>query len=333
NNREHYIGLKPLFANDAVDMQSKPQFEVIYLDKHTLSKETLSYALIEEETRWHWRSTTDSWEYYKTYHDGGIIQKGKLNTLSDKGLSLSLDTLDWGSYRLEIYDNNKTKTSYRFSSGYEQSSSKSSPDRLPLSIDKQSFKVGDSLTTHIKSKFTGPIMVMVAHHNIVETQTVQALAGEEIEVTFEVKDSWGSSAYILATAFRSQSKKLGANRAIGVVPFMIHHPEKALNLSLIHPKKSASNTAITVKIQSDKEALAKTMFTLSLVDEGILNLTKYQTPDPLEYFLGQQKLGIEIRDIYADLIQARGTHGKFNVGAEIWMKPYRAKLCPISVKS
>ncbi|MDQ7085372.1 MAG: MG2 domain-containing protein [Sulfurovum sp.] len=99
NNREHYIGLKPLFANDAVDMQSKPQFEVIYLDKHTLSKETLSYALIEEETRWHWRSTTDSWEYYKTYHDGGIIQRVSSNTLSDKGLSLSLDTLDWGSYR------------------------------------------------------------------------------------------------------------------------------------------------------------------------------------------------------------------------------------------
>lgn len=315
NNREAYIGIKPLFDNASVDMESKPSFEVIYLKNRLLFAKSLEYEVIEEQTHWHWRSTTDSWEYYKTYSDAGVIVKGKIEALASEPLGLKLSKLDWGSYRLKIFDDNGTVSSYRFSSGYEESSTKSSPDRLPVAISKQSYRVGDILKVNIQSKFTGPIMVSIAHHNIVESKTLEAKAGKDLEVSFEVADSWGSSAYVLATAFRSQSKKLGANRAIGVVPFRIEHPEKVLNLRLEHPKKVTSNSIVSVKIISKEARASQTQLTLAGVDEGVLNLTSYKTPNPLEYFFGQQKLGIEIRDIYAQLIETKGTRGKFNVGA------------------
>ncbi len=315
-NKSAYIGLKQNFLNHSVNMDSSPTFDLIYLKNTNLAQQELNYQLIKETTHWHWHSKGNSWEYYKTYSDDQIMDNGIVTTSAVEPVSLKLKKLDWGSYRLEIKDGSDAITSYRFSSGYEQSSSKSSPDRLPVSIDKQTYKVGDKLRINITPKFNGPIVVYIAHHNIVESKTINAVSGENAELSFEVSEKWGSSAYVLATAFRAQSKNLGANRAIGIVPIQIMHPEQEIKLSIEHTKKTEANKKLKVTISAKETGNLKTNFTLAAVDQGVLNLTAYKVPDPIEYFLGQQKLGIEIRDIYAQLIQARGAHAKFNVGSD-----------------
>ena len=79
-NKDRYIGLKPNFKNDAVDMDASAKFELVYLQNRKLASSTLHYELIEEQTHWHWRSSGDSWEYYKTYSDDTVIQKGTVKT-------------------------------------------------------------------------------------------------------------------------------------------------------------------------------------------------------------------------------------------------------------
>lgn len=318
-NKNAYIGIKPNFDNHAVDMDVSAKFDVVYLKNRALASSSLNYELIEEKTRWHWRSNGDSWEYYKTYSDDNVIQKGTMQSNVNEPVALQLQKLDWGSYRLVIKDDDETITSYRFTSGYEESNSKSSPDRLPVSIDKQSYRVGDTLRVSIQPKFSGPIVVYIAHNDLIESKTIQAKAGKRSTISFKVKKNWGSSAYVLATAFRAQSKKLGANRAVGIAAIKISHPEKELDISLKHVTKTASNTNVKVTVVSKKSANKKTHFTLAAVDEGVLNLTAFRAPAPAEYFLGKRKLGIEIRDMYADLIKARGAHAQFNVGSDAEM--------------
>ena len=315
-NKDTYIGLKPNFSNDAVDMGVAAKFDVVYLKNRKPAPSMLQYELIEEQTHWHWRSNGDGWEYYKTYSDDAVIQKGTLQTNGNEPAALELSKLDWGSYRLILKDDNETISSYRFTSGYEESNSKSSPDRLPVSIDKQSYILGDTLYVSIQPKFSGPIVVYIAQNDLLESKTIEARSGERSTITFRVKENWGSSAYVLATAFRAQSKKLGANRAVGIAAIKIAHPEKVLDMTLKHVKKSTSDSTVKVIVTSKKAANTKTHFTLAAVDEGILNLTAFKVPDPSAYFLGQRKLGIEIRDMYADLIKTRGAHAQFNVGSD-----------------
>lgn len=319
DDKSAYIGIKPNFDQDAIDMEAYPSFDVAYIKNSKLSKGKLQYRLIKEKSTWNWRSNNGDWEYYRTYRDSGDISKGTISANGMNPSSLRLDKLDWGSYRLWISDGNNIST-YRFSSGYEQSASKSSPDRLPIAIDKKSYKVGDTLRVNIKPKFTGPVLVSIANHNIIESRTVDMIAGKDTEVTFKVSNDWGSSAYVLASAFRAQSSTLGANRAIGVAPIEIKHPEQVIKLSLEHPKRVKSSSKVQIKIISAEAAGTTTDLTLAAVDEGILNLTDFKTPNPTKYFFGQQKLGIEIRDIYANLIRARGAHAKFDVGSDEMLK-------------
>ena len=320
-DKSAYIGLKPLFDDNAIDRNAKAKFRLIYLKKGKCVRKKLSYRVIEENAHWHWRSSNNGdWEYYKTYSDSSVLVKGTQLTSSKGAVVLTLNRLDWGNYRIEFKDDEGIITTYRFTSGYDQGNSKASPDKLPLKLDKKSYRVGDILQVHITSKFSGVVEVLIGHHKIIQKKRIFIKRGEDKSVPFKVKKSWGNSAYVLATVFRGGSTKLGANRAIGVAHIEVIHSEQRLNLKLSHKKRTHSSSTLKVDIHCKEAKGVKTYVTLSLVDEGVLNLTNYQTPNPIKYFLGQQKLGLEIKDIYGNLIEEKGASAKFNVGAGDMLK-------------
>ena len=314
-NRENYIGIKPLFKDDAIDLDDKAKFNIIYLHNTKATAKKLSYKIQEEIVDWNWRIDSKGyWDYYKTYTLGRIVEKGEIN-VSQKPTLLKLNKLNWGDYKLEISDNNGTISSYIFSSGYEGSRSKTSPDRLPISIDKKSYKVGDTLVVNIKPKFKGPIDIFIANNEILEKKSINSNGKDSIKVSFEVGKNWGSSAYVLATAFRSQSKKLGASRAVGLAHIKIDRSDKIANISLSNPKKVKSKSNIELTVEAKDMANQKAALKISAVDEGILALTNYKIPSPIDYFFAQQRLGLEIKDLYSNIIKTVGEHAEFKVGA------------------
>jgi uncharacterized protein YfaS (alpha-2-macroglobulin family) len=313
-HRSAYIGIKPLFENHAVDMDSLPRFDLVYLKQARSVPSTLHYRLIQEEVYWNWRSGgDDDWEYYKTYSDHKEIAKGTINTAQNS--QLTLERLDWGSYRLEVFDTSGTLSTVRFSSGYEERASKASPDKLPLSTDKQQYHPGETIRLHITPKFTGPLLVMIANHRILERREVMGKEEVPLDLSFEIQDSWGSSLYLLATAFRAQKRELGATRAIGIAHVAVDDPAKRITLTLSHPARIQSNSTLTVTAHATTPLTQESYLTLSAVDKGVLGLTQYQHPDPAAYFYGQQTLGLRIRDVYGELIKAMGAHASFEVGA------------------
>jgi uncharacterized protein YfaS (alpha-2-macroglobulin family) len=313
-HRPAYIGIKPLFENHAVDMDSQARFDLVYLKKAQPTPTTLHYRLIQEEVFWNWRSGNgDDWEYYKSYSDHREIAKGTLDTAQNS--QLTLERLDWGSYRLEVRDTAGAISTVRFSSGYEERTSKASPDKLPLSTDKQQYHPGETIRLHIMPKFTGPILVMIANHRILERREHIATEGEPLELTFTIQKSWGSSLYLLATAFRAQRPDLGASRAIGVTHIAVGDPASKIGLTLSHPARIQSNSILTVTAHTTTPLTQESYLTLSAVDKGVLGLAHYQQPDPAAYFYGQQTLGLRIRDVYGELIKAMGAHASFEVGA------------------
>jgi uncharacterized protein YfaS (alpha-2-macroglobulin family) len=315
-DKSGYIGIKPLFDNHSIDRNKPARFDLVYLHRGKAVPAELRYRLIQEEVEWNWRQKDDGggWEYYRTYRDQETVTNGTV-TLGAQPAPLSLATLPWGSYRLEIEDNNGIHSSYRFSSGYEESISRASPDRLPVAVDKQSYHPGETVRVNITPKFSGPVTVSVANHRLLTTQTTQATAGQPLEMAFDIDPAWGGSAYILATAFRAQSAKLGADRAIGVAHIAIQDPSKQIALTLRAPKRIRARESLTVHLQTRTQSTRPVYVTLAAVDTGVLGLTQYQTPDPIDFFFGQRKLGVKIRDLYGDLIKTMGAHAQFDVGA------------------
>jgi len=61
----------------------------------------------------------------------------------------------------------------------------------------------------------------------------------------------------------------------------------------------------------------KAYVTIAAVDVGILNLTRYEPPKPDEWYFGQRRLGLEIRDLYGRLIDGSlGATGRLRTGGD-----------------
>ncbi len=316
NDKYGYIGIKPNFKYDAVDLNLKPSFNVVYVKNSKAVSAKVHYRVVEEEREWNWsyNNEDDTWDYYVTYNDSYEVSKGDLN-LQAHPTPLTIDKLDWGSYRIEISDDRGIVSSYRFSVGYEELSSKASPDRLPIAINKKVYKPNDTLKVNITPKFSGPLIVNIANNRIIESRELQAKEGVPLKVEFKIKPEWGSSVYVLASEFRAQDKKRGASRAIGVAHIAVHDASKYIELKVNTPKKIESNSKLKVTLNATN-LKDKAYAVVAVVDKGVLNMTKYKTPNPAKYFWGQKKLGIMIRDVYSDLIKVTGEHGEFEVGAD-----------------
>jgi len=313
-NSQNYIGVRANFEDDYIDLNAKPSFNLVYLQNQKPSSGKLKYKLIAEEEDYSWSFDSGSWEYSVNYSDIKTIKEG-LIALNGNTTDLLFEKLDWGSYRLEVTNGTDATTTYRFYVGYWGGGGKQTPDKLPLSINRQKFEVGDIIKVNIKPKFSGPVMVNIANSQIFKSKTIQAKENQNTEVEFKVDKSWGSSVYALATAFRAQSKTMGASRAIGVAHFSVINKEKLIDLQLKYPNKIRSKSKLSVEVSSNMAKNKKVYLTLAAVDKGILNLTKYKLPNPIKYFFGQLRLGVDIKDIYGSLIKAQGEHAKFSTGA------------------
>ena len=314
DNRSGYIGVKPKFKDGSVDLESKPSFDVVYISHMKPVKQQLTYKIIAEDVQWDWISSGDSWEYSKSYSDINEVANGNID-VGNTPTNLQLDKLDWGYYKIKFTGADNARCSYRFSVGYEQSMSKASPDKLPIITNKKQYSPTDTVKVKIIPKFSGKLLINVANSKIISSKELDAHENIPLEVELPISKKWGTSAYILVTEFRSKKKKRGSPRAVGVAHVSIQDNSKIINLSLKSPKRIDSKTNLKVQVSSTNIS-TPTYVKIMAVDKGILNITNFKAPNPKEYFWGQKKLGIKIRDMYAELIKTSGEHGEFAVGAD-----------------
>src|SRR5690606_39954234 len=91
-------------------------------------------------------------------------------------------------------------------------------------------------------------------------------------------------------------------RMYGVIPILVEDSETILDPvismpSSIRPKEPASVTV------SESRGKAMT-YTLAIVDEGLLDLTRFQTPDPHEAFYTREALGVKTWDLFDAVVRS-----------------------------
>ncbi len=90
----------------------------------------------------------------------------------------------------------------------------------------------------------------------------------------------------------------------GAIPLTVDNPETILKPVIGLPAKLKPETpsSITVSEASGKEMT----YTIAIVDEGLLDITNYKTPDPHETFYAREALGVKTWDLFDYVIGAYG---------------------------
>jgi uncharacterized protein YfaS (alpha-2-macroglobulin family) len=315
------IGIKPLFGDGAVDGGADAGFDVIAVDAQGKQAAAggLTYRLVPEDWDYQWFFKDGNWDYKIVTRDKAAIGTGKLPVAADKPGHLSFK-VDYGYYRLEVFDQaSGAASSYRFYAGWgAEPGTGDTPDKLQLVADKKQYNAGDKAKLLIKPPFAGEVQIAIATDHVIDSWTVDATPdGRTIEIPVDA--AWGPGAYVLATAFRPGSEgDHGPGRAIGVAWLGLDPAARSLKVSFTLPSEVKPRQGVDIPVKVDGvTAGQQANVTVAAVDEGILQLTDFVSPNAADYYFGQRSLGVYLRDLYGQLIDGRdGKRGQIREGGD-----------------
>lgn len=313
------IGIKPLFE-DVVTEGSEAGFELIALSEHLKPQPMqVKWTLNRVETRYHWYQLYGNWNWEPSTRRHAVASGETM--LGENPLVLS-EPVEWGRYELvvERLGGDYVSASTDFYAGwYTPTDGSVTPDRLEMSLDAESYQVGDTARLRLTPQSAGTALISVLSNQVIERHAVEVPAGEAI-IPLTVSKDWGSGAYVTAMMLQPLNGKASRTptRALGLVHARVEQPGQELAVSITVPEvarpRSQEVAQITVKGAQPGEEV---WLTLAAVDLGILNLTGFKSPDPSKYFHGQRRLGMELRDLYGRLIDpGNGALGQIRSGGD-----------------
>ncbi|CAK0754046.1 alpha-2-macroglobulin [Azospirillaceae bacterium] len=319
------VGIRPKFEGARLEEGQEPAFELIAVDPEgrRIDKANLSYALYAEHHDFQWFLEEGRYNYRLTLRDESL--RGGVMSLSAQGVpaTQTFGALPYGRYRLEVFDKTtRVATSFRFSSGWEVAPQVGdTPDQVEVVADKAAYVVGEKAKIRISPPFAGEVLLTVATDKVLMSRALSVPAkGATVEIP--VSSDWGPGAYVTATVYRPpvRGKDRLPVRAIGLTWVAVDAAARTLSLAIEAPEvvRPRQTIEVPIRVSVAGGAPAKDAYvTLAAVDEGILQLTNFVSPDPGKHYFGKRALGLDIRDDYGRLIDTiDGSTGVLRQGGD-----------------
>ncbi len=317
------IGVKPLF-DGVVDEGGSARFEVIAADASgRIAMPEIGWTLSKVETHYQWYDLDGYWDYEPVTRRirvaSGDVAAGTDMTALIEG------SVDWGRYELKLFDKGGSGavSSVAFYAGwYGAGAGSDTPDLLEVGLDKGRYAVGDVAELRLNARYAGKVLVRVESDRLISMQAIDVAAGESV-VSLPVGEDWGAGAYVVATLIRPMDVEAKRNpaRAIGLSYAPVDPGDRVLSAQFTTPDEMEPRGVFTASLQVDGIKAGQTVYaTIAAVDVGILNLTGFAAPTAADYYFGQRRLGMEIRDVYGQLIDGlSGARGALRSGGDAGM--------------
>ncbi|MFC3074788.1 alpha-2-macroglobulin family protein [Shinella pollutisoli] len=314
------IGVKPEFKGDLRE-NSLANFHVVAVspDGAKEAMQGVAWKLLALQRNYQWYRDGSAWRYEPVLSTTQVAD-GTVDLAADGG-RISVP-VTWGRYRLEVESPaaDGPATSVDFDAGwYVEASSTETPDALEISLDKESYKVGDTARLKVSPRHAGELLVTVGAESLIATQTA-TIGADGGEVEIPITAEWGPGSYVTATLFRpgAEQQSRMPMRAIGITWLTVDPAGRKLAVDLDVPEKTLPRQPLDISLTvTGAGANEEAYVTVAAVDVGILNLTRYEAPDPAGWYFGQRRLGLEIRDLYGRLIDGSlGATGRLRTGGD-----------------
>ncbi|MEO1135453.1 MAG: alpha-2-macroglobulin [Pseudomonadota bacterium] len=305
---DYYVGLK--LANDE---RSFGQGETVAVNAVLLDWEgqpaqgEIEWRLVEEDYWFDWYRENGNWRWRRSFRDI-LIAEGRGATSAEAVATLVSQRIDPGTYRLTASQaGGKATSDIRFYVGWRSyASGADSPDQASITPQTEQVTPGARARLFLNPPYEGEAVIAIATDKVHLVQRMR-VGAEGREIIVDTDPSWGAGFYVLATVVtpRDPGDRPVPRRAMAVsyVPFDMS--ARKLEVTLDEPEVFRPRQQLDLPVTVAGAASGSTvMLTVSAVDEGILRLTKFASPDPVDYFYGKKRLGVDIRDDYGRILHA-----------------------------
>jgi len=190
--------------------------------------------------------------------------------------------------------------------------------QLNFDATSSSYKTGETVELNVPSYFDGKALVSLENGStVVESFWTKVQRGSN-KITFTAQQTMFPTIYAHVTLLQAHEDKVTDMpiRSYGVVPIQVEDDRLMLNpeIQVADELKPKESYKISVKEESGKAM----HYTIAVVDEGLLNITNFQSPDPFSHFYSKPALGVRTFDMYNDVMSnyGRNIDQLFSIGGD-----------------
>jgi uncharacterized protein YfaS (alpha-2-macroglobulin family) len=302
-----YLGLKPEAKKLAMGDKTNVRGIVVGVDGSELAQDReidVSVYTMKAEHNWNYHSETGEYRYNRTLHPELDVKlkvkavRGRFDIpfTAQRIAPAYLVRAQSGNARTEVQIDGS-------GSGYAWDFWESGRNRTPgpmkatwLNLEAPAeIKLGQKSKVKVHLPYRGWVLMTTESDKVLSSEWIEAKEAGAIEWDFSVSEFQPNvyvSALLIKDPYLESKQSFLPERAFGVKSVKITPEEYAAKLTLNAPKTVLPKSKLSVKV-SLSGGDAESFVTLAAVDEGILQLTGYPTPDPLAELQRKRALGVD----------------------------------------
>ena len=301
-----------------------------------VNRTNLEYKIYRVGWSWWWENSGESFGTYINNSSITPVASGNLQTRGGKAaFKFRVDYPSWGRYLVYVKDKESGHatggTVYIDWPEWRGRSSKTDPSgikMLAFSLNKDSYEIGETATAIIPAAAGGRALVSIENGSTVLRQEwIEVSNGGDTKYTFKITPEMTPNVYLHISLLQPHAQTVNdlPIRMYGVVPVFVTNSQTVLQPQIQMPEVLRPETNFNVTV-SEKSGKPMT-YTLAIVDDGLLDLTNFKTPDPWNDFYSREALGIRTWDMYDNVLGASsGSYSSlFSTGGDATLKPADAK--------
>jgi uncharacterized protein YfaS (alpha-2-macroglobulin family) len=180
----------------------------------------------------------------------------------------------------------------------------SKPEQVQIKLDKESYRTGETLNASLEAPFAGLMLLTIERDRVLYRQWLR-LDSNTATVGIRLPAGTAPNAYLVATLLRplDSVEQHAPARAFGAAPIFMDRAPNSLDVELAAPEVTRPRTELAVAFRvGHLQAGRQAQVTIAAVDEGILQITNFTTPSPLDFFCQRRRLSLESFDIWSLLL-------------------------------
>lgn len=312
------------------------QFPLVAVDKSEklMSGAQASVKVIKHEYRTV-LARSGNYFRYESQEDDKLISEQNV-TVSGENTSYSFVPRTPGNYEIRVSipgaSDYVSRTFYSYGSwgGDNNSFEVNTEGSIDIETDKSVYKPGDVAKILFKAPFNGRMLVTVEQDKVVSYQYVNA-EKRSASVDIKIGQEHLPNIFITATLIKPHGiSEIPLTVAHGFQNVRVEEDSRLNKVEIIAAKSSRSSKNQDVMVKASPGSFV----TLAAVDNGVLQVSDFKTPNPHTFFYASRALQVDAFDMYPYLfpeLRARlsSTGGSDEANLEKRMNPMPSKRVQI----
>ena len=277
-----------------------------------VSVDSVELTLYKIDWRWWWDRSAESLAHYTESEYSTVVARERVATTDGRGTwNFAVNYPDWGRYLLRACDAGGGHCTGRTVyidwpgwAGRTREHSGAGAGVLTLMADTTSYEVGDVAEIQLPEANSGRALVTLETGTRILDQRWVEMGGGRTRFEVPITAEMTPNVYVGVSLIQPHSGRANDRpiRLYGVIPLAVEDPATVLRPRVAVPEEWRPGTTVTVRVS---EASGRPMtYTLAVVDEGLLGLTSFETPDLHDRFYSKEALGISTWDIFDEVAGA-----------------------------